>query len=640
MENIAIQPEDLTEQEKQQILAFFNSVSSAEGIARGIELAGELDVGVGVGARILSRRDALGGVFDTVQQIADVPYVGPERFSEIVIALTGRLAPQSELDIVKAELQQLKRTIAQLAKVKGKDFQINVEALAQPVFVGQPLPLLLSVKDAQGKPVEANLTIKTNRGIIHRYQDLALQRGSVINLATDIRGEAKVILVSEHSQRLSVLQQSALENALHNMNSSASIPEQDGAGFQHLVNHYLNPRNGDLRAAIDCYFAEQRQAISSPYYAENFMTRWRHRAYCVEIFMRASAAEQTVVSQGVYHFNLREWIWPWFQSLQHTISQQSQLSEEISIAKDMSDDSVRMADNVISRVQAFVSASRGLAGESATQRIADKAIQQFLAQDLADISPHTKAALYPALSIAAESVRANGQGTLSAVTQTRTDLSREIKNKQIDTTGLDNISARLDELTPQLNSFHQRYGEFEQSMSGFSLNYENFVQEYQNFNSQYQTFNADYLSFQSNINLFNTDLLDFNNNYQVFASNFDVFSDQYEAFNLANLNFDIRMQNFNDKYQKFVSDNDQFKSSMLTFNSRYEEFSTKVVEFNGRYNSVTTSMSLVNERISGATSDLDRFDQNVTKFNQDYDRFKNTVAENPNLLRNRNFPRE
>lgn len=84
-----IKPEDVSLQEAQNVLDFLNAARSAEEIAQAVEIPDERDVGIGVAQRILDRRQVLGG-FSNLQQVADVPQVGPERFTEIVVTLGSR----------------------------------------------------------------------------------------------------------------------------------------------------------------------------------------------------------------------------------------------------------------------------------------------------------------------------------------------------------------------------------------------------------------------------------------------------------------------------------------------------------------------------------------------------------------------
>ena len=81
-----IKPEDVSPEDAQKVLDFLNSAQSAAEIAEAVEIAHERDVGIRVGQHILDRRQQLGG-FTSLQQVADVWQVGPERFSQIVSVL-------------------------------------------------------------------------------------------------------------------------------------------------------------------------------------------------------------------------------------------------------------------------------------------------------------------------------------------------------------------------------------------------------------------------------------------------------------------------------------------------------------------------------------------------------------------------
>lgn len=84
-----IKPEDVSPQDAQKVLDFLNSAQSAAEIAEAVEIPSERDVGIRVSQHILDRREQLGG-FTNLQQVADVPQVGPERFTEIVTTLSGK----------------------------------------------------------------------------------------------------------------------------------------------------------------------------------------------------------------------------------------------------------------------------------------------------------------------------------------------------------------------------------------------------------------------------------------------------------------------------------------------------------------------------------------------------------------------
>jgi hypothetical protein len=98
-----IKPDDVSSQDAQNVLDFLNNAETADQIAEAVELADERDVGVIVAQHILDRRQALGG-FSNLQQVAEVPQVGPERFTEIIITLRG----SKEANVMSSEISKYK----------------------------------------------------------------------------------------------------------------------------------------------------------------------------------------------------------------------------------------------------------------------------------------------------------------------------------------------------------------------------------------------------------------------------------------------------------------------------------------------------------------------------------------------------
>jgi hypothetical protein len=98
---------DATPTDTQRVLGFLNAAQTPEQIAETVEFAGERDVGIRVAQRILARRQEL-GAFNSLNQLAEIPQVGPERFAEIVTALsepapaTGEVALRGALEDVQA----------------------------------------------------------------------------------------------------------------------------------------------------------------------------------------------------------------------------------------------------------------------------------------------------------------------------------------------------------------------------------------------------------------------------------------------------------------------------------------------------------------------------------------------------------
>lgn len=88
-----IKPEHVAPEDAQKVLEFLNSAKSAKEIATSVEIPDERDVGATVAQHILNKRRELGG-FTSLEQVANVRHVGPERFTEIVTTLCGKQATE------------------------------------------------------------------------------------------------------------------------------------------------------------------------------------------------------------------------------------------------------------------------------------------------------------------------------------------------------------------------------------------------------------------------------------------------------------------------------------------------------------------------------------------------------------------
>ncbi|TSA56432.1 hypothetical protein D4R42_03490 [bacterium] len=109
-EKSILRPEDVPAEKAQKVLAFLNTVKTAEELAEAIEVPGERDVGIRVAKNVLATRKELGR-FKDIRQVTDVPQVGPERFKDIVNAFSrtgyvieGQLKSTGRVDFAKAKL--------------------------------------------------------------------------------------------------------------------------------------------------------------------------------------------------------------------------------------------------------------------------------------------------------------------------------------------------------------------------------------------------------------------------------------------------------------------------------------------------------------------------------------------------------
>jgi len=90
---VYLNPSDISENEENSILDFMNSVKSEKDIVKTIEIPQELDVGKRIAKRIIQERKKK-GYFKALDEIYNIPYIGPERFTEIVLALRAHLTKE------------------------------------------------------------------------------------------------------------------------------------------------------------------------------------------------------------------------------------------------------------------------------------------------------------------------------------------------------------------------------------------------------------------------------------------------------------------------------------------------------------------------------------------------------------------
>src|SRR6187551_1349347 len=96
MATVYLEPKDFSADQARVILNFLNRAPDAQSIAARVEFPNELDIGVELGRRLLAARQALGGRYENLEQVAAVRLIGPERFTELCVGVLGfdpRAAP-------------------------------------------------------------------------------------------------------------------------------------------------------------------------------------------------------------------------------------------------------------------------------------------------------------------------------------------------------------------------------------------------------------------------------------------------------------------------------------------------------------------------------------------------------------------
>ena len=150
-ENLSnISPRDVDPDMAQRVLEFLNSARTAKEIADTIELAEERDVGINTAEQIMSRRAQL-GQFKSLEDIASIPTIGPNRFTDIVLSLGG----------IKIQVEP-ERALFNTLILKNPNYFGNIKSPLQPVKV-----ISSNTKYEELKCVGYNPQFKRLEAVVH-----------------------------------------------------------------------------------------------------------------------------------------------------------------------------------------------------------------------------------------------------------------------------------------------------------------------------------------------------------------------------------------------------------------------------------------------------------------------------------------
>lgn len=426
---IYLEPRDVTAGDAQKVLDFLNAATTAEEIATAVEFPHELDVGLRVGARILARRAEL-GKFTSLQQVADVPQVGPERFTEIVVALarvnlTG-LATVPLVADLQRQLRELQEELSALRAAAARPV-VTVQPLVEAPFLGEPVPLLITVVDADGEPaVDAPVDLVATWGRLRASDGYSVDEGSALTVRMDIFGRAEAVLTPPTSEDLQDVQQAALETSLATLDHAAPTPGEAVDGLRELARQYRWEAATDLRHAIDVYFRDFRPRLLDTVNFRDYLARWSY----LESTVTASAVTTTSVD-GVATLTVRftDWLGAWLETYLALVEEDSDLGGRLSAEAGRSADAGAILERVNRRVGEFIDSQRGVAGAYAAERIAERTMLGFLDGEVPKLPLAARLELFPALKLQSRTVAKVGATTFGAIEQARTDVRTELRRR-------------------------------------------------------------------------------------------------------------------------------------------------------------------------------------------------------------------
>ncbi len=565
-------PREIDRDDARKILDFLNRAASAREIADAVEIPGELDVGIGVGQRILDRRTALGGAFETLEQVYDVPWVGPERFTEIVQALTGRLprtpAPKSsEMDALRAEIREVREAVSALHSARETGLRVALRPVQESGYLGQPLNLLIEVFDAAaGRPrANVDLTVAATWGTLQAFVGFGMDAGPVIVLRTDAAGKARATLRSPFAEQLTRAQQAALETALSRLDPSASAPIAMLASLQSMAMEYGRKRNSDLRGAVDIHYQIWRSRTADVVIPRAQLNHWHFHDALITAMIHPPGDPSAVTAAAARRVRLKDWVGPWLQPYAALLRDEDRLGAELRKAGNGETEKDVLLNRMLASTHGYVADHRGRAGEAIGQKVAERAIRRYMATDLQTLPLDAQLTLLPALDIAHRAIGAGSMGTLATVARVNTNLKKAVDDRFGQLTVSGDLADRLSGIENRLNAAEINYDRFREDYTRFTAEYNAFAREYTNFSQSYGRFTQEATALEAASGAARQELESFRTQYDQFASDYRSFADQYDQFRRDYSNVATDIQRFESDFQKFNTDFSTFKTDYNRF---------------------------------------------------------------------------
>ncbi|MCP4115984.1 MAG: hypothetical protein GY737_11365 [Desulfobacteraceae bacterium] len=510
-----IKPESLSPAEVQLVLEFINGAQTVEEIADTIEIPGEPDVGLRIAQRLLNRREALGGEFTGIRQVADTPYVGPERFSEIAAVLTGRSIEKvaetgGASPSVLRELRELREMVSSLQSAMGVKCRISMRLARSDLYIGQSAIILVEVRDTRRNRPQANLalTLATSWGTLETHVGFEKRHGSIVTAQTDINGKAKIKLTGPTYEHLTDAQQLALDSALRTLDPAAPTPYDEAPGLDDLVSQYQAKGSVALRQAMDIYFRTRSEALASSINPPSPNNAWPWIDALVTAYLHEGEQQSRwgngVESTAVLKVRVKDWIVPWYQAYIKRLNESCTINEDFNRFKDQVTDKGLLLDNMVNRLNSYASGEAGLVGASAAKNVARRQVNHFLSTGMEGLPFTTRQLLFPALGLAAKNVSTTQMSSLAVMGHVRKDINRNVETKFAQLGDVQGFVKAVEDL--KAREFSQKYQDFVTKADAFDEKWAAADNKLTKFDSSYSKFDADYTDFKRDYNDFKNKL--------------------------------------------------------------------------------------------------------------------------------------
>ncbi len=422
-------PENVSAAHAAQVLEFLNAVASAEELAVAVEIPRELDVGPRVAARILARRDELGG-FTSLEQVYAVPLVGPERFTELVTSLSGARPPQVfDERVDPALLTQITQRLNNLEGQLRATETIGLSALGSDGWLGQETVLLAQLRDVRGRPmVDRAVTFVTTWGRLGGRSRVRSVAGNSVTVRTDHLGLCKLQLAASLGEALTGVQEASLGAALTLLGGGSATPRDRLEALTELARRYRAPGHDDLRRAVDVYYRRYgaQESADAPM---DSLARWPSVEITVLAYVTpepgAVTAHPTTTLLSVQQ---RNWFYAWAWAYRQLLERESGLVASLGDVKGEERRGSAVLTDLFSRVGTFMRSEDGWVGQLVAQDFARNSLNDFVQTGLAKFPETERTALLTGVSSGAKSLAGGGK-LFSALEASRSGLTAKIDSR-------------------------------------------------------------------------------------------------------------------------------------------------------------------------------------------------------------------
>lgn len=449
MDALYLLPENVRPADALQVLDFLNAAQTAAEIAAAVEIRDELDIGLKVAQRILIARERLGG-FNSLEQVYAVPYVGPERFTELVVSLSSARPPRPESSAADdTTLARIRQRLQSLEAQMGPSPSLRLRALNADALLGQETVLLAELKDASGLPlVDRELTLVTTWGMLRGRRGVDEQIGNSVTVRSDQLGLCKVTLSAALGEALTAVETSSLSRALAVLGSLQDSPRDSLPLLSQLAKEYRQPGNDSLRRAIDIYFKHYGDNTATPI---DSLSSWPRIGITLTAWLTPPPGQATSqIPATLLNVAQRNWFYAWLWAYRQELEQTSQLGVSLAGVQGDGRSGGSILTDLYSRIGGFVKAQNGLVGQQLGQSFAANSLNNLLQSGLSKFPADTRTKVLTGVTSGVKSLSRNeGFSSLES--------SRATFNQELDT--------RLDKLGAGLNfdQWESRVSQLEQT---------------------------------------------------------------------------------------------------------------------------------------------------------------------------------